>query len=73
MESVHTENLAGLLEQLTALELGRRRPTMQIIELSLEDLFFVGNIKDLVLNSKLIQLDSYFVQASDVSFVQPDV
>lgn len=70
LESVHIENPARLLEQLTALELGRRRPTMQIIELSLENLFFIGNIKDLVLDSKLINLDSYFVQATCVSFSQ---
>ena len=69
LESVHMENLAELVARLTFLELGKRRPTMQINELNLENLFFIGNIKDLVLNNKLINLDSHFLKTSNVSFV----
>lgn len=69
LESVHIENPAKLLERLTVLELGRRQSTMQIDELNLENLFFIGNLKEFVLNNKLINLDSHFVQASDVGFV----
>ena len=69
LESVHIENPAELLERLTALELGRRQSAMQINELNLENLFFIGKLKDFVLNNKLINLDSHFVQASDVGFV----
>lgn len=68
LENVQIENLANLIEQLTILELGKQERN-EIKELNLANLYFIGIMKDFVLNNKLMNLDSHFMRMNDVEFV----
>lgn len=71
LENIQFENLVNLIERLKVLSLGLHLSTIQINheELNSENLFFIGTVKEFVLNNELINLDSHLLKMNDVELL----